>query len=208
MTSPARSQRLPLAISVAALCVALVGVTPAEAVRVVKRALSAKNSDAVNHIGASRVPKAGQLLPLGSDGRFPVQVLPATARGPRGVEGPQGVAGPQGIKGSFSGIVVRRGPGVAVPNEGPVARDDIAMCSSGEHAVGGGPDILDGTGGVNKSGLYWTYGRSSYPLEADGTSAETDDVPVGWLVGATNSSGTTSAGGSPSRLVAVVLCAK
>jgi hypothetical protein len=90
-----------------AFVIALCGVTPAEAVRTVKRALSANNADAVNHIGASRVPKAGQLLPLGNDGRFPIAVIPTTARGPRGAEGPRGEAGPQGQRGGAGNSDIR-----------------------------------------------------------------------------------------------------
>jgi hypothetical protein len=99
--------RIAVVLSAAALLVSLSGVTPAQAVRAVKRAL---NADKVDGISASRKPTPGKLLPLGSNGRFPDSVLSPVPRGPRGAQGipgPSGPAGPPGL------AVVRVGTGAA-----------------------------------------------------------------------------------------------
>ncbi len=84
---------LPLTLSSLALVVALTGVGPADAQRAVQRALFAVNAGKVQGVQVSKKPRAGRLLPLDSNARFPESVLPSTARGPRG---PQGPAGPSG----------------------------------------------------------------------------------------------------------------
>src|SRR5690349_3898904 len=95
-----------LALGVVALVVALGA--PSYAANTVGRALFAKkaaNATRVGGIKASRKPKAGKLLPLGKDGRFPVSVLPklsgaaSTARGADGPAGPAGPVGPEGPQG-------------------------------------------------------------------------------------------------------------
>lgn len=93
-------QQLALPVALVALLIASTGVTPADAVRAVKRAAFASNAGAVNGIKASRKPQAGKLLPLGPDGRFGAEVLPSLtgARGPRGPEGPAGPRGPSGAR--------------------------------------------------------------------------------------------------------------
>jgi hypothetical protein len=85
-----------LAIGLSAVAIALwaTGLQPADAVTVVKRALSARNADAVDHLSASRKPKPGRLLALGANGKFPASAIPTTARGPRGAQGPIGPVGP------------------------------------------------------------------------------------------------------------------
>jgi hypothetical protein len=90
-------ERLPLVLSITALLVALAGFTPlGEAARnAVPIALFAKNAGKVNGLKASRTPKAGQLVALGADGKFPDSVGQA---GPRGPEGPQGPAGDPATK--------------------------------------------------------------------------------------------------------------
>jgi hypothetical protein len=93
-------QRLPLVLSATALAVAVLGATPlghAAESTVLKKVVPfakkagfatraglanrAKNASAVNGIKASATPTAGQLLPLGSNGRFPSSVIPS---GPEG----------------------------------------------------------------------------------------------------------------------------
>ena len=86
-------QRIPIILSSAALVVAVMGTTPVgqaarHAVAIVP--LFAKNAGAVNGIEASKTPKAGQLLPLGSNRKFPASVVPQGARGPQGPAGPAG----------------------------------------------------------------------------------------------------------------------
>ena len=74
-------KRLPIVLSVAAFLLALLGVTSLG--EAAKNALPfAKNADRVDMIHASKTPKAGQLYPLGKNGKFPAKVLSVT-RGPR-----------------------------------------------------------------------------------------------------------------------------
>jgi hypothetical protein len=99
-------QRLPIVLASAALVVAVLGSTPISgAARHVVAAVPpfAKNAGSVNGIKASRTPKAGQLLALGKNRKFPASVVPAGPRGPSGRQGAQGPAGPAGPAGTFSG---------------------------------------------------------------------------------------------------------
>src|SRR6478672_11599174 len=99
-------RRLPLVLSAAALVVAVLGATPngfAAFKGVAKVALFAKNAAKVGGITASKKPKAGKLLPLGKNGKFPASVVPAGQRGPVGPigsQGPQGFPGQKGAKGT------------------------------------------------------------------------------------------------------------
>jgi Collagen triple helix repeat (20 copies) len=88
-------------LSVAALAVALSVTTPGVAALqdTVRLALFAKNAAKVGAIGASKKPKAGKLLPLGKNGKFPASVLPGGVKGPPGAEGARGPAGPVGPQG-------------------------------------------------------------------------------------------------------------
>jgi Collagen triple helix repeat (20 copies) len=98
-------RRLPAALAVAGLVVAVLGWTSIgeAAGNAVKTALFAKNADKVDGIHASRKPKAGFLFPLGRNGKFPSRVIPEVTvvglEGPQGPRGPAGPAGPQGPKG-------------------------------------------------------------------------------------------------------------
>ena len=97
-----RNGAIPVALSIAALIVAVFGSTPFgedAAKRVVKRALYALNADKVDGIDASRTPRAGKLLALDGSGRFPASVLAGGATGPQGPVGPEGPAGPAGPAG-------------------------------------------------------------------------------------------------------------
>lgn len=99
--------RIPIALALTALLVALLGATPiGEAARnaVVKTALFAKNAGKVGGIKASKTPKAGQLLALGKNGKFPASVVPAGPAGPPGPPGPSGPSGPAGSAGSIGGV--------------------------------------------------------------------------------------------------------
>ena len=74
----ATDSRLPLVISLLALVVALSGVpvVPA-ATHAVRLALFSKNAGAVDGLKASKKPRPGRLVPLGSKARFPRSVIPA-----------------------------------------------------------------------------------------------------------------------------------
>jgi hypothetical protein len=95
-------QHLPLAFSAAALVVAVLGATGLgeAALRAVPIATFAKNAGKVNGIKASRTPKAGQLLALNRNKKFPKTVVPAGPQGPPGAKGDQGPKGDQGAPGT------------------------------------------------------------------------------------------------------------
>lgn len=111
-------------IATIALVVACAGVTPADAVRAVRRAAFADNAGAVGGIRASRVPTPGHLLPLGRDGRFPGSVVPSGARGPRGSQGPVGPPGPTGPPGLTQALIATPGSVVLSKDKGVVV--DVA----------------------------------------------------------------------------------
>jgi hypothetical protein len=70
--------RLPIVLSVTALVVAVAGITPiGQAARdaIVPKARFALNSDRVDGIHAARRPKAGRLLALGTNAKFPASVM-------------------------------------------------------------------------------------------------------------------------------------
>jgi hypothetical protein len=116
-----------MALSAAALLIAVLGVTPlggAAVQSVTKVALYAKNAGKVGNIAASKKPKAGKLYPLGKGGKFPKSVLPNGGVGPPGAEGPQGPPGPAGPQGApglrgYTGLRGSTGPAGAQGPTGP-----------------------------------------------------------------------------------------
>jgi hypothetical protein len=89
-------KHLPVALSAAALVVAVLGATPAgHAAGPLGRIVDfARNAGKVNGIEASRTPRAGKLVPLDANAKLPARVLPEAARGAEGPAGPRGPAGP------------------------------------------------------------------------------------------------------------------
>jgi hypothetical protein len=165
-------KRLSIAMSAAALTIAVLGSTPVgHAVTAIppfaahaKKADYATNAGAVNGIKASARPRAGWLVPLGQDGKFPASVSPAGPAGPqgpkgdRGDQGAQGPAGPRGDTGprgaaGAAGVAGARGPaGPQGPNgvvgwgyvtkaftipAKSVASGEVS-CPDGKKAIGGG----------------------------------------------------------------------
>lgn len=115
--------RAAVVISSLALLIAVTGVTPVNAVSVVKRALSAKNADRVDGISASRKPRARQLVPLASNRKFPRSVIPRTGvRGPRGPIGPTGPGGAAGRNGASS-VYLANGAGLRLSTAANVETD-------------------------------------------------------------------------------------
>jgi hypothetical protein len=86
------------ALAAAAFVIAVFGLTP---VGNSAKNLIAPNADKVDGIDASRIPRAGMLLPLGKNRKFPASVVPTVTgqRGPIGPPGPEGDAGPTGPQG-------------------------------------------------------------------------------------------------------------
>jgi hypothetical protein len=111
-------KRLPVALAATALIVAVFGSTPlghAVATKVPPFATKAGyaqragNAVSLNGIKASKQPRAGMLLPLGADGKFPAAVGLAGAAGPKGDTGDRGPAGPKGATGAV-GPAGAKGP--------------------------------------------------------------------------------------------------
>lgn len=185
------TKRLPLILSVTALVVALLGSTSLGSaalnaiVPFAKRSGFAKNAGAVNGIKASKLPRAGWLVPLGTGGKFPPSVGQVGPTGAAGPQGPKGDAGSQGAKGDTgtggatgaagaagaTNVVQRFGTSVSVP-DGSIGTA-FASCNAGERAVGGG--FFTQAPGVEAS-------RPSGPL-SNGAAA------TAWQVSSSNTSG-------------------
>jgi Collagen triple helix repeat (20 copies) len=161
-------KRLPIVLSATALVVALFGSTPAgHAVASAVPAFAKKagyaskagNAATLNGIKASKQPRAGQLVPLGKDGKFPASVAvgsPAGPQGPKGDKGEPGARGSAGLKGDtgprgpagqagaqgpagasgISGYQVVTSPTIAVPANGFVEAN--VKCPGSKRALGGG----------------------------------------------------------------------
>jgi hypothetical protein len=136
---------LPVALSATALAVALFGSTPVgHAVGSTvtpfathtKQADYATNAGAVNGIKASKRPRAGLLLPLATNGKFPASL---------GVGGPAGSPGPKGEKGD---------PGAQEPSGPPGPSGQKG--ANGPAGTGGaqGPAGPPGAGGMRGWGYY------------------------------------------------------
>ena len=171
------SSRISLVLSATALVVALLGSTPlGEAARQAipplakhaKTADYATNAGAVNGLKASRLPRAGRLVPLGADGKFPAsigQVGPAGAAGPAGPQGPKGDTGAQGVPGlSAVQIVIAN----SVNNNTGGLKETQATCPSGKKVVGGGAQPVSSPG----------YFASGYPV-GDNAFHAVGDSPLG-----------------------------
>jgi hypothetical protein len=130
--------RLPVVLSATALLVALLGSTPLGHAFVsavpplathAKTADFAKNAGAVNGIKASKRPRAGRLVPLGSGGKFPASVGVAGPKGDTGATGPSGPAG-------LSQYEVVTGAEVMLNPDATAARQQD--CPTGKVPLGGG----------------------------------------------------------------------
>ena len=146
------SGRASVALSAAALVVALFGSTPlghavtAAIPPLAQHARSADNAAAVNGIKASRQPRPGRLVPLGADGKLPISVGAVGPQGSKGEPGPAGPVGPRGAQG-FPGRDGARGAsgisgwqfatkGFSIKQDGTTGAQ--VWCPDGKKALGGG----------------------------------------------------------------------
>jgi hypothetical protein len=168
-----KRQRLPVVLSAAALLIAVLGTGPHAIAAItggtVRLALFAKNAGKVGGLGVSKTPKAGKLLPLGKNGKFPASVVPGGVQGPAGPEGARGPAGPIGAQGP-QGIQGQKGAKGTTGPAGPQG----ATGAQGPIGPPGGYALLNlGRGNVSKVTLQAggahtasTTGADGYPLVA------------------------------------------
>jgi hypothetical protein len=181
-----KTSRLVIAVAAVALALPLIGSPVGDAVGAKKakeRTSYARNAGAVNGIKASREPRAGALVPLGEDGRFPPSVGVAGPKGDKGDRGLQGQMGPRGATGPAgpagpSGPVGPVGPRGISGYEYQTAGHSIGPedyetwkvdCTGGRRALGGG---------VSMSGPY----QGSYRYGSVVQSAPAGEIPSGWVV--------------------------
>ena len=182
--------RLAIAVAAVALALPLIGSPVGDAIgakqakQTKKTANYARNAGAVNGIKASREPRAGALVPLGEDGRFPPSVGVAGPQGPKGDRGLQGQQGPRGTTGPA-------GPAGPTGAQGPIGPRGISgyeyqtaghhidpedyetwtvECTGGRQALGGG---------VAARGPY--QGNQLYGSVVQSAPAGSG-VPNGWVV--------------------------
>ncbi len=85
---------------------------------------------------------------------------------------PQGPKGDKGDSGATNVVVRTQSPcPLGLTTNGHCVT--IPRCEAGERAVGGGAGMAGNLGDEEL--------QQSYPIEADGTAAETGDTPVGWV---------------------------
>jgi hypothetical protein len=98
------------------------------------KGLFATNADRVDGIHASRTAKAGMLVPLGVNAKFPGSVVP-TVTGPRGATG---AAGPQGSKGEtgLTGAQGSKGDTGAPGPQGPKGETGATGAQGAQGAQG------------------------------------------------------------------------
>jgi hypothetical protein len=187
------SQRIPLALSVTALVVAMLGTTPlgrAAVDQLVPRARFAQNADKVDGIHASRTPRPGYLLALNRNARLPAKIGAVGPRGPAGQQGPQGQQGAAGVQGAKGD---QGAPGLSnweiVENGGSSSsnptRFTTVSCPGSKRPLGGG-------------GYVGGPGYTSVALDRSWPSG-----PTGWRVEAHEHTNT----GSNWNLNAYVICA-
>ncbi len=199
-------------IAVAAVVGALAAGGPAVAGTLVDFAKRAGNADKVDGIDASRTPRAGVLLALDANARFPRSVLPSGARGatgprgPVGAAGPQGQAGPAGPKGE-TGAVGPRGatglqglqglPGLHGMNGAPGPQGEKG--APGEAGADGAPGAKGETGSAGPPGAKGDKGDTG----ATGAKGETGSAGAPGAkgdkgdTGATGAKGETGSAGAP-----------
>lgn len=138
-------ERLSLVLAAAALLVATLGATPLGKAALEQVPAFARNADKVDGIHAARKPKAGYLLALGKNRKFPASVVPTGPEGPAGQKGDKGdkgdtgAAGPQGAPGISEYELV-----AASSASTSLDKQVFASCPSGKRALGGGAAVTGG----------------------------------------------------------------
>jgi hypothetical protein len=187
--------RLPLALSIVAVLLALLGWTPlGEAAKVLPFVRFAANAGKVDGIRASRTPKAGQLLALDKSLRLPASIVPPGKNGKDGSAGPPGPAGPAGPQGTRGAPGPQGPPGTAngggTPSgpaggalKGTYPNPTVAANSIGTNEVAdnslSGADIDESTLGQVASATLGGFGRSNVKFLADTSTTCTPTTDYG-----------------------------
>jgi len=185
-------QRLPLTLSAIALVVALFGATPlGRAARdltgvvppFAKKAGYATNAGAVNGIRASRTAKAGYLVPLGADGKFPVSVGQAGPAGPAGPAGAQGPAGPAASGTEAYALVDPNGgsPRLVDANTRGFAAVGVGPFGQGDYCLTPSPGVnVDTTAAVASMEAFYsnTFGIAMVRYPTSGPSCPAGQLEV------------------------------
>ncbi len=186
-------QRLSVVLSSLALVVALFGATPLgraahELTHVVpgfaKKAGYAANAGAVGGIRASRTARAGYLVPLGANGKFPASVGQAGPAGPAGPAGTQGPAGPAGPSGAEAwGLVDPNGgsPRLVSANTHGFSAVGVGPFGPGDYCLTPSPGVnVDTTAAVASVEAFYTYvfGIATVRYPTTGPSCAADQLEV------------------------------
>jgi len=110
--------RLPTVLSISAVLIAVAGFTSLGQAAGDAIPRFARNADKVDGIHASRTPKAGRLLALGANQKFPASVITAPA--------------------GFSGLEIASGA-TALDSSSPKAV--VVNCPAGKKVIGGGSGV-------------------------------------------------------------------
>jgi hypothetical protein len=174
------SQRLPIALSVAALVVAMLGSTPiGTAARdlVAPRAsvgtpqlkTGAVTSAKVRNYSLLAIDFKRNQLPRGAQG----PAGPQGAQGPAGPQGPQGPAGPAGVSGLQK--VFETG---AINSS--ATRSLTATCPAGKQAIGGGAAVVP----ANQAEVALTASYLQNETTWRASARELDDIGANWSLNA------------------------
>jgi hypothetical protein len=164
-------QKLPLALSLAALVVAALGWT---SIGGTASSVQAKGGSVP--LGAAVAAKVSKAV-LHTSGLRAKAVRARPRRGPRGFRGPRGPAGPAGAAGATNVTTAQ----FAYTVSGSSAAWAWQACAAGQKATGGG--VRSDNPSIN---LY-----ESYPVNSAGNPLAPNEIPTAWKVGVDNfSSGT------------------
>ena len=188
-----------VAVAVGSLVLALLAFAPLAGSA---KGIFAANSDKIDGIHASKTVKAGTLLPLGKNAKFPASVVP-TVRGPRGATGATGAigetgpAGPQGPKGDSGatgpqGLKGEAGPTGATGAVGPQGPPGPSGTSMATRIRSGSSTLASTTNLVwqGLTGQVWTqlagatnllYGQVMVRLPATCDASDPAYTPAGYL---------------------------
>jgi hypothetical protein len=148
-------RRLPIVLSVTALVIAIAGTTPLGEAASDAIPRFARNADRVDGLHASRTPKAGRLLALNRQRKFPTSVLPTTTR--------------------LTGLEIVT---AATATDSSTPKVVQVNCPAGKRVVGGGARVTGG--GTNQVRVTELY--ASAPTQWTVRAIENPATGTSWLL--------------------------